>query len=151
MKKFILVAIAGGTLFLGGAAVGRLARPMKARAQNGCSVASFQGNYVSQYSGFVFPFPGAPVMVPLAAIQRTIADGNGNITGSNTFSLNGVTLRTTISGTYTVNPDCTGYGQATDNFGNVATSDFLIVNGGTQIFSIYTQTGITTSGVAVQQ
>jgi hypothetical protein len=151
MKKLMLIAIAGGTLFLGGAAVGRMARPMKARAQNGCSVGSFQGNYVSQFSGFVFPFPGAPVMVPFAGIQRSVADGNGNITGSNTFSLNGVTFRTTTSGTYTVNPDCTGYSEAKDNFGNVTTTDFLIVNGGTQIYSVYTQAGVTTSEVAVQQ
>jgi hypothetical protein len=151
MNKLILIVTAGGVLFLGGVGVGRLAKPMKVKAQSGCSVGSVQGNYVSQYTGFVFPLPGAPAMVPYAGIQQSVADGNGNITGSNTFSLNGVTIRNTFSGTYTVNPDCTGSTTFTDNFGNVGNADWLVANGGTRILTVNTQTGVTISAVASQQ
>lgn len=146
-----MAAIAGGVLLAGSAAIFRLGRPVKAKAQNGCSVSSIQGSFGYQYSGFVFPFAGAPAMVPIADAGRVAVDGNGNYTGADTFSVNGVTVRSTQTGTYTVNPDCTGSSAAKDNYGNVITSDFVIVDGGKKIAAVYTQLGFTTSVLLMQQ
>jgi hypothetical protein len=132
-------------------AIFRLGRPIRVKAQNGCSAGSIQGSFGYQYNGFVFPFAGAPSMVPIADAGRVVADGNGNYTGSDTFSVAGVTLRSTQSGTYTVNSDCTGSSAAQDNFGNIITTDFVIVNGGAQIAAVYTQLGLTASVVLNHQ
>jgi hypothetical protein len=118
---------------------------LKAKAQDGCSVVSIQGSYGYQYNGFVFPFPGAPGMVPIADAGRVVVDGAGSYTGSDTFSVNGVTVRSRQSGTYTVNADCTGSSTAKDNLGYLVATDFVIVNGGAQIAAVYTQAGMTTS------
>lgn len=45
---------------------------------------------------------------PRAAVARLKLDAAGNINGSVTASLNGGISNTTLSGTYTVNRDCTG-------------------------------------------
>ena len=90
MKRSMVITVAIGMLLVGGVAGWQLARPMRAKAQSGCSVGSFQGSYGNQYNGFVFPFGGAPSMVPLADVGRVVADGNGNYTSADTFSVNGL-------------------------------------------------------------
>ena len=45
---------------------------------------------------------------PAASVGRFTSDSAGNISGSQTRSLAGQIAEETLSGSYTVNPDCTG-------------------------------------------
>jgi len=69
-----------------------------------CSMASVAGNWAYTYNGTVF----VPTALPIAAVGRAHLDSDGNISGSQTHTLAGQTEVEEISGTYTVNADCTG-------------------------------------------
>jgi hypothetical protein len=67
-----------------------------------CSLARAAGTYGVSDSGTVIGIG------PRAAVALLTLDGAGNITGSVTASLNGSVSTGTLSGTYTVNSECTG-------------------------------------------
>jgi hypothetical protein len=77
--------------------------PLQAQAVQ-CSQASIAGNWTYTYTGTVF----VPNPLPAAAVGRAHLDSSGNVTGSQTHTLAGQTEVEDISGTYTVNKDCTG-------------------------------------------
>ena len=69
-----------------------------------CSQASAAGHWAYTYTGTVF----APNALPAAAIGHFHQDARGNITGGQTHTLAGQTEVEDITGTATVNRDCTG-------------------------------------------
>ena len=77
--------------------------PLQAQAAQ-CSQASIAGNWAYTYTGTVF----VPNPLPAAAVGHAHLDSSGNVTGSQTHTLAGQTEVEDISGTYTVNKDCTG-------------------------------------------
>src|SRR5215467_13387835 len=88
-------------------------------AQNGCTNATLSGNYGFTFSGFQLQSPGAGKgrgkSVPFYGEGLATLDGAGNFSEAFTFSQNGalpgdsyVTSTGSSTGTYTVNPDCTG-------------------------------------------
>jgi hypothetical protein len=62
------------------------------------------GNWAYTYNGTVF----VPNPLPVAAVGHARLDSSGNVTGSQTHTLAGQTEVEDISGTYTVNSNCTG-------------------------------------------
>ena len=73
-----------------------------ARADNeGCTNASLKGTFSHIGTGFV-------KAGPLAGVGTDTFDGNGGVTTTATISLNGNIVPLTATGTYNVNPDCTG-------------------------------------------
>jgi hypothetical protein len=70
-----------------------------------CSLANVAGSYGYTTSGFVL-FSGT--FVPAAAAGRITFDGNGHVSGTQTRVVAGSSLDETYSGTYSVNPNCTG-------------------------------------------
>jgi hypothetical protein len=90
-----------------------------ARAQDdSCSVARAAGTYGVSDSGTIIGIG------PRAAVALLTLDAEGNIKGKVTASLNGSVSNTTLSGTYSVNPDCTG----TTAFGEYDSSGNLLLN-----------------------
>jgi hypothetical protein len=79
-----------------------------------CTLAGAAGTYGFSDSGTVVG------VGPRAAAGILTLDALGNINGKVTASLNGSVTHTTLSGTYTVNPDCTGAGtfEEFDQSGN---------------------------------
>ena len=69
-----------------------------------CSAAGVAGKWSYSYSGTVY----APDPFPAAAVGHFHSDANGNVTGSQTHTLAGQTEQEDVSGTATVNADCTG-------------------------------------------
>jgi hypothetical protein len=67
-----------------------------------CSFVRAAGTYGTSDSGTVIGIG------PRAAVALLTFDAAGNFKGKVTASLNGAVTNTTASGTYTVNPDCTG-------------------------------------------
>jgi len=71
-----------------------------------CSNASLNGDYVMQMSGSVIFQFGLPTGI-FGRVGKTTFDGNGNFTASVQTDYNGAIVPETLSGTYTVNSDCT--------------------------------------------
>jgi hypothetical protein len=71
-----------------------------------CSLASVAGSYGYTANGFVAVAPGS--FVPVAAAGRITFDGNGHVSGTQTRVVAGSSLDETYSGTYSVDPNCTG-------------------------------------------
>lgn len=74
-------------------------------AARGYSLKSVRGSYASQFSGTIFSNNTALLMSGTGVFT---SDGKGNITGHESYTLNGTPCTATVSGTYTVNPDGTG-------------------------------------------
>ena len=100
---------------------------MAATAQaedDACSAARAAGTYGVSDSGTVIGIG------PRAAVARLTLDAAGNIAGTVMASLNGGITTGTVSGTYTVSPDCSGtttFGEY-DHLGNLlitATADLV--------------------------
>jgi len=70
-----------------------------------CSMQGVAGNYGFTLTGVVI-LPTSPV--PLAAVGRAKLDETGNASGTESRSVGGGFADETFTGTYTVNPDCTG-------------------------------------------
>jgi hypothetical protein len=76
-----------------------------------CSLAGTAGKYGLTLTGTLI-LPTGPV--PIAAVVRATLDAAGNATGAESRNVGGGFADETFTGTYTVNPDCTG--TATINF-----------------------------------
>lgn len=128
---------------------------IKMRDQPACSLSSVKGTYAVRTTGFfqaIDPTTGNPVHThassPSASLGIVTSDGAGNIFGEFTASGNGfISAGITDTGTYTVNPDCTG--SAT--FASGGTSYFVIVNRGAEVFAINTVPGSVETAVAIRQ
>jgi len=95
-----------------------------AQAVAACSFARAAGTYGVSDSGTVVGIG------PRASVDLLTLDAAGNIKGKVTASLNGSLTQSMLSGTYTVNPDCTGAASFSefDQSGNLiltATADLV--------------------------
>jgi len=70
-----------------------------------CSLSDTAGKYGFTLTGVVLLGTGP---VPIAAVGRAVLDDSGNVTGTESRSVGGGFADETFTGTYTVNPDCTG-------------------------------------------
>jgi hypothetical protein len=139
MKKYLLMifAIALATAFAG----------LPAYAQEECS--NLEGSYGFSRSG-----TAGSGAISAAAVGVLVFDGAGNVTGHDTTSVNGNIIRRTFSGTYTMNPDCTGSMTVTfltGTPGRVSPSDFVIVDDGKGLLLINTNAGEIILGSARRQ
>lgn len=100
-----------------------------------CSNTSILGKYGTKFSGTTVSgsqtTPG-----PFAEVGLFTADGRGNLTGSDTVSVNGTIVNRKITGNYNVNEDCTLTVSLSDNFGLSVTFNGTIVDNGNEIFFI---------------
>jgi hypothetical protein len=85
-----------------------LAASSAVTAQASCTDLTIKGSYAFTIHGTVF-LPGGPTLL-IDGLARTTFDGNGNITQLDAVAANGNVPPgwRTSTGTYTVNPDCTG-------------------------------------------
>src|SRR5579863_3121335 len=82
--------------------------PTANAADKGCSNASITGTFAYTTTGSVVKPGGAPVG-PEVEVGTQTFDGNGGTSGSAMLvDATGVLHQLTFTGTYTVNPDCTG-------------------------------------------
>ncbi len=80
--------------------------PQAQADDKGCSNATLTGTFGITATGSIVAPP--PIAGPFANVGTQTFDGKGGTTGTATVSQNGNILKVTITGTYTVNPDCTG-------------------------------------------
>jgi hypothetical protein len=104
MKRKSGFTFLAGLLF---AAVTLNAAPTAQAGQ--CSLAGAAGKYGFTLTGTLFlPTPTGPIPIPIAAIGRATLDAGGNASGTEARSVGGGFADETFTGTFTVNPDCTG-------------------------------------------
>ena len=83
-----------------------IAPTAKADDDKGCSNATLLGTFAYTSTGFITAPPG--LAGPVAEVGTQTFDGEGATTATATLSQNGNPSPVTITGTYKVNPDCTG-------------------------------------------
>ena len=108
-----------------------------ANAADPCTVATLTGNYGFTLSGFVKDHGKT---VPFAGAGLATTDGQGNATVNHTVSRDGNIATFPWTGTYVVNPDCTGSATSTNGGANFS---FVIVRGGDEFMGVATDTGAT--------
>ena len=146
MKRVVTLTIFTGILVGGLILSMGLVRMPKVQAQDSCTNANFQGAF-----GYTFTGLTGITGLPFAAVGRLVADGQGNVSGAETDSSNGNIFQRTYTGTYKVNPDCTGSEVSKDNFGKTVKCDFVIVAGGKEIQVIETDTNTAVVGCLKHQ
>jgi hypothetical protein len=125
---------------------------LKASPRN-CSAATLQGKYGSLEQGTVIvdlgpPFPAPPWPVALTAIDTY--DGRGNVSGRYWASFGGIPVSGTLTGTYTVYPDCT-YSDTITPAGEPASHRVGTITGdgmGQELHTIYTDAWLVAFGTA---
>ncbi len=139
MKRIVNVL---GTVIVFGAFFGLLVVPnaLAQYSRGNCNNSNLQNTFGFTLTGSrTDSNPG-----PRAAVGQLTADGNGNLTGSETQSNNGtIVTGATEAGTYTVNSDCSGSATLTLNKGDTATRhfNFQILHNSEEVFAIVTDTG----------
>jgi hypothetical protein len=114
----------------------------QASEDKGCSNANLHGSFGYTATGTLLGAP-PPFAGPFGEVGRQTFDGKGNTEATATLSANGNIQKVTITGTYTVNPDCTG--SMTLNvspLGVTAHADFVIVDDGAEFRAISTDQGV---------
>lgn len=115
-----------------------------------CSNASLKGNYGFQISGSI------PGVLAIGGVAKVVFDGQGNFTQTDDMQIivSGqapvVILERPGSGTYTVNPDCTG-SETLNTGGQVHHSRLVLVNHGKKIFDMGSDPGVVVTGVGERQ
>jgi hypothetical protein len=102
-----------------------------------CSAATLAGSSGFTFSGFVKDHGRN---VPFAGTGISTSDGAGNISATITASENGDIETFPYTGTYVVNPDCTGSVMSTSGGANFS---FVIVGRGKEVFGVATDPGST--------
>jgi hypothetical protein len=95
-----------------------------------CTNALLEGGYGSTVGMIV-----RPANTPRAVLLRFVFDGKGNFTNAVTINDNGMVTHGTDSGTYKINPDCTG---TVFTNGGTKTVEIVVVNNGKEFYSIRT-------------
>ena len=77
-------------------------------------------------------------------------DGKGHISGTETFTDNGVISTLSVNGTYTENSNCTGTWQVTPKGGSAINFNTIVVNSGKELLLIESDNNTNTAGNAQQ-
>ena len=120
MKRMTALAFLAATLISMTAAH---AHAQAGIVSEGCSVASLNGAYGLVLKGEVL---GAG---PIVSVGVTTFDGKGNFVADQTINLNGNVFPGHLTGTYTVNRDCTGDSEPVGE----GPHSFVIIDGGKQM------------------
>ena len=114
-----------------------------------CDAKSLTGNYGYKLTGFVYDNQGYTYY--LGAVGRIVSDGAGNLTGTDTYSFDGTVAKRQISGSYTVNADCTGSITLTSPGSLTTSADFVITNNGVDVDLVQTDSGFIATATMKQQ
>jgi hypothetical protein len=117
-------------------------------AHAGCTNRTIKGAWVQNLQGLIF-LPNGTSLV-LTGVTKTTYDGLGNLTALDTSGVNGNVPPgwRTGTGSYTVNPDCTG--SETISFPGQADihAQFIVAQSGNTLHYVNVDAGISLSGEA---
>lgn len=146
----VLLVIAGLTALTGSKALNVHA------TTPACSNAILRGGYGAGTTGLINNSSNPNdvtigTFVPFAEAVHFVFDGRGNLSGSSTADYAGFVFPVTFTGTYTVNPNCTGSLTAdTDSSGTVH-RNLVIVDAGNEVEFVSTDAGLVIAGSMKKQ
>jgi len=106
-----------------------------------CSNATLKGTFAEKDTGFITNPAPTPASL-FAGVNLETFDGKGSITATGFATVDGNGGPQTETGTYTVNPDCTGsYAVQVSPGGFTAHAFFVIDDGGNELQIIVTDPG----------
>jgi hypothetical protein len=116
----------------------------------GCSSADLEGEWGTTMTGTIMSPAGARLF---GSANKAEYNSEGEFGGTQIRSVNGTVSTVNFTGTYTVNPDCTGtkIGRSYDLSGNLLntlTQDFVLVDDANEILEIFTS-NIAANGSAI--
>ena len=115
--------------------------PTATAGDKGCSNATLNGSFA--YTGTGFVVTPAAAAGPFAEVGVQTFDGKGTTSTTFTASQNGNIFQATLTGTYTVNPDCTGtFNLPAPALGISIPVFFVIDDGATEFQAIETLPGV---------
>ena len=102
------------------------------RADGGCSVASLSGPYAFSAQGTLLTSVlGLPAPAPWGEVSRVDFNGAGSFSASASVNVGGVALNSiTVTGSYTVNKDCTASFRIPLNAQDIITEAVVVTGGG---------------------
>jgi hypothetical protein len=105
-----------------------------------CSLQSLNGRYSVEAAGTVVAqLPGLPAPpFPFGEVGIDTFTSTGTFSGQVTVNFGGLVAPVTVTGTYTLNPDCTGTRTYSTSVGLVAHDAFVVTDGGRSL--LVTQT-----------
>lgn len=115
----------------------------EARHHERCTNRSLQGDFATMVEGY---FLAGPAQVPLRSVALTRFDGHGNVSQVDHAVVDGMTPPadwTPATGTYTVNPDCTGESELNipGNPASPLSIRFVIADDGNLLLSVLSEAG----------
>jgi hypothetical protein len=113
-------------------------------AQPTCTDASLHGSYGYSFDGTVIGIG------PAAGSGVITFDGEGNLSGADTLSLNGTIIPRTLTGTYAVQANCTGSVTLEVSTGDIFHLAFVIVDSRRELRFIQTDAGTVITGAAIR-
>jgi hypothetical protein len=122
--------------------------PTVAAAEPACDASSLSGGYGFHLTGTNLTREQSRLY---AVVGRFEADGQGGFAGTATHSAAGMVARMKFTGTYTINPDCTGTSTMTFANGSTASLDFVLTSDLDELFIIDASHGIVESGSGRRQ
>jgi hypothetical protein len=134
LSRLITSTIACGLLAAGTTAIAQSNADSTSEARH-CSDRTIMGAYGYSSEGLVIPAPG--VTLPFRSVGTTHFDGRGNLSWLEHTVVNGMSQEsgwTRSTGTYSVNPDCTGMLTINTPDSPVPIQvSFVVVKGGREI------------------
>ena len=151
LKTAIPITIACALFASGGSAMAQSAGSESDHKR--CSNRTLLGDYGSVSEGVLLNVPGLPPEAQFRAVTMTHFDGKGNLSWVEHTVINGTLLEpgwTPASGTYAVNPDCTGTAVVnTPNSPVPLSLAFVVVKQGKEIHTVLDSDAIATVFIKV--
>jgi hypothetical protein len=118
-----------------------------------CSNRTLRGDYGFAIDGTILPPSPAPALL-LRGLAMTHFDGHGNLSQVDFVTLNGAPAGSDwrpATGTYEVNPDCTGTAEIHFNDGEPPLNlRMVVVDGGRQVMNIVESNATGATGIKVR-
>lgn len=108
---------------------------------SGCTTSSLKDTWAIQAAGSNIATGGK-----FAQNGRLRFDGNGNLTGTTASSVNGLLVRSNVTGSYSVDGECDFLARIVDKDGVVSHIFGTLFDGGNQLVFIYSDDGLVISG-----
>jgi hypothetical protein len=146
MKRALpaIMLVVTSMLVLRGVTPGEAETVPPMHAQPPCTDASLRGSYGYSFDGTVMGIG------PTAGSGVITFDGEGNLSGADTLSLNGTIIPRTLTGTYTVQANCTGSVTLEVSTGDIFHLAFVIVDSRRELRFIQTDAGTVITGAAIR-
>jgi hypothetical protein len=149
MRRSLILALTTGFVLGLAVSLAPASSSPGALAAEGCGLRSLHGPYGFAFQGQVVP-PAAEEL-DLAGAGRIVFDGRGGLSGKEWDSTNGVQESLTFTGSYSIQPDCTGTATLVNSNGRTDHIKLGLIEGGQEFNFTVTDPGVVLTGQVSRQ